>query len=83
MILLTHGSNETSSMKLKTDKKRLKSTKIIREFGIKDLIKYKEKIKKNILVFEEAIEKEKTEMKRVDGMIASLKKDIKEIDEVL
>ncbi|KKP46374.1 MAG: hypothetical protein UR39_C0011G0026 [Candidatus Woesebacteria bacterium GW2011_GWA1_33_30] len=70
-------------MKLKIDKKRLKSTKVIREFGVNDLIKYKEKIKKNILVFEEAIEKEKTEMKRVDGMIASLKKDIKEIDEVL
>ena len=70
-------------MKLKIDKKRLKSTKVIREFGVNDLIKYKEKIKKNILVFEEAIEKEKTEMKRVDGMIASLKKDIKEIDEDL
>ena len=70
-------------MKLKVDKKRLKSTKIIREYGVNDLIKYKEKILKNIEVFETAIEKEKTEMKRVDGMIASLKKDIKEINEVL
>ncbi|HCR36235.1 hypothetical protein A2130_04860 [Candidatus Woesebacteria bacterium GWC2_33_12] len=67
----------------KGTKKELKSTKIVREFGVNDLVKYKEKIKKNILVFEEAIVKEKTEMERVDGMIDALKKDIKEIDQVL
>ena len=70
-------------MKIKIDKQRLKDTKIVRKFGINDLLKYKEKIKKNILVFEEAIEKEKTEMKRVDGMITSLNTDIKEIDKIL
>ncbi len=72
-----------SKIKVKIDKKRLKDTKVLREFGINDLIKYKEKIKKNILVFEEAIEKERTEMKRVDGMITSLNTDIKEIDSLL
>ena len=70
-------------MKIKIDKQRLKDTKIVRKFGINDLLKYKEKIKKNILVFEEAIEKEKTEMKRVDGMITSLNTDIKEINKIL
>jgi len=70
-------------MKIKIDKKRLKETKVLREFGIKDLMKYKEKIGKNILVFEEAIEKERTEMDRVDGMISSLSKDIKDIDKIL
>lgn len=70
-------------MRVKIDKKRLKDTKVVREFGIKDLIKYKEKIGANIKVFEEAIEKEKTEMKRVDGMISALSKDIKDIDKIL
>lgn len=66
----------------KAEKKKLQSTKIIREYGVADLEKYKEKLKKNIKVFEKAIQKEKTEMKRVQGMIDSLKKDIKEIDEL-
>ncbi len=48
-----------------------------RSFGIVDLKKYLEKIKKNILVFEEAISKEKKEMKRVNDMIEVLEKDIK------
>lgn len=68
--------------KVKIDTKLLKSTKIVRQFGVNDLIKYKEKIKKNILVFEEAIKKERKEMERVDGMISSLQKDIKEIDKL-
>lgn len=67
---------------LKIDQKALKNTKVVRQFGINDLIKYKEKIKKNIAIFEEAIEKEKKEMKRVDDMIVSLKKDIAEIDKL-
>ncbi len=48
-----------------------------RSYGIVDLKKYLEKIKKNILVFEEAISKENKEMKRVSDMIAVLEKDIK------
>lgn len=60
----------------------LKSTKIIRAYGVKDLERYKEKLKKNIRVFEEAIEKEMTEMNRVQGMIRSLKKDIKDIEKI-
>lgn len=47
-----------------------------RQYGINDLNRYLEKIKKNILVFEEAIAKEKQEMDRVNGMIAVLKNDI-------
>ena len=48
-----------------------------RSYGIVDLKKYQEKIKKNIMVFEEAILKEKTEYKRVQDMIDVLEKDIK------
>lgn len=69
--------------KLKIDKKRLKDTKVLREFGINDLVKYKEKIQKNIIVFEDAIKKELKEMERVDGMISALNKDIKDIDKIL
>lgn len=49
----------------------------VRGYGIIDLKKYQEKIKKNIKVFEEAIEKEKKEYKRVQDMIDVLEKDIK------
>lgn len=49
-----------------------------RTFGIKDLKRYQEKIKKNIKVFEEAIVKERIELKRIHGMIDSLKADIVE-----
>lgn len=48
-----------------------------RSYGIVDLKKYLEKIKKNVLVFEEAIKKEKKEIERVKGMINVLEKDIK------
>lgn len=48
-----------------------------RSYGIVDLKKYQEKIKKNMLVFEEAITKEKKEYKRVQSMIDVLEKDIK------
>ncbi len=48
-----------------------------RSYGIVDLTKYQEKIKKNIKVFEEAIQKEKREYQRVQGMIDVLEKDIK------
>lgn len=51
---------------------------ILRSYGIKDLKRYSEKIKKNIKVFEEAKTKEKTELKRVRGMIKALQNDIKE-----
>jgi peptidoglycan hydrolase CwlO-like protein len=51
--------------------------------GIIDLTRYIEKIKKNILVFKEAIQKEKNEMKKTEGMIKVLKKDIKEAKKFL
>lgn len=65
-------------VKLIPTKKQLEDLKTVRQFGINDLKKYKEKIYKNIKVFEEAIEKEKTELKRVQGMIDALEVDIKE-----
>lgn len=59
-------------------KKELENLKMVRQFGVNDLVKYKKKIHANITVFEEAIEKERTELKRVDSMIDSLENDIKE-----
>jgi len=61
------------------DKKLAKSTRIIREFGIKDLKKYQKKIKNNIKIFEEAIKKENKEWKRVQKMIDNLKADLAEL----
>lgn len=58
-------------------KKELENLKVIRQYGVVDLKKYLEKIKKNTQVFEEAIEKEKKETERVRGMIKVLKNDIK------
>ena len=69
-------------LKTKIDTARLQSTKIIRRYGINDLKKYMEKIQKNIRVFEEAIDKEKAELLRTQGIIGSLEKDIKDIDTV-
>lgn len=60
----------------------LAKTKILREFGIKDLERYIKKIKENIKVFEFAIEREKTEMKRARNMMEALKKDINTIDSI-
>lgn len=68
---------------MKISKKELENIKTIRQFGIGDLKKYKEKINKNISVFKEAIQKEKIEMKRVDGMIDSLEKDIDDANKLL
>mgnify|MGYP001568301000 FL=1 len=68
---------------MKISKKELENIKTIRQFGIGDLKKYKEKIHKNISVFKEAIQKEKIEMKRVDGMIDSLEKDIDDANKLL
>lgn len=64
-------------------KKGLEALKIVRQFGIDDLVKYKTKIHANIKVFETAIEKEKTELKRVQGMIESLEKDINDANKLL
>lgn len=61
------------------DKKLSRSTRIIREYGIKDLKRYQEKLKKNIKVFEEAIEKEKKEWKRTQKMINNLEADVAEL----
>lgn len=64
-------------------KKELLSLKTIRQFGIDDLIKYKAKIHSNIKVFETAIEKEMLELKRVEGMIDALEKDINDANKLL
>jgi hypothetical protein len=50
----------------------------VRKYGVVDLKRYLEKIKKNIKLFEEAISKEKTEMKKTLGMIKVLEDDIKQ-----
>jgi hypothetical protein len=50
----------------------------VRKYGVKDLENHIEKIKKNIKIFEEAIEKEMALMKRDNDMIKVLKKDIEE-----
>lgn len=51
------------------------SSKELRQYGIDDLKNYIAKLKKNIKVFEEAIAKEKKEIKRAQGMIKALKQD--------
>ena len=58
-------------------KKELDNLKEIRRYGVKDLKKYLKKIKKNVEVFQEAIAKEKKEMKRIRNMIKVLENDIK------
>lgn len=70
-------------IKIGRTKKELEDLKVVRQFGVNDLIKYKEKIHKNILVFEDAIEKENVELKRVQGMIDSLEKDINDANKLL
>lgn len=49
-----------------------------RRYGVRDLKAHIEKIKKNINIFEEAINKEKALMKRDQEMINVLKNDIQE-----
>jgi hypothetical protein len=49
-----------------------------RKYGVKDLKNHILKIKDNIKIFREAIDKEKALMKRDREMIAVLKHDIKE-----
>lgn len=79
----TANKNITLKVTPTKTKKELESLKIVRQFGIDDLIKYKEKIHKNIKVFEEAIEKENFELKRVEGMIDALEKDINDANKLL
>lgn len=69
-------------LKFKTSIDQLRKTKFLRQYGITDLKKYMVKIRKNIMVFKEAIKKENVELARVAGMIETLKKDIKEIDTI-
>jgi len=64
-------------------KAELENVKVIRGYGVVDLKKYILKIKKNIGVFKEAIDKEITEMRRVKNMIKVLENDIKDADEKL
>lgn len=49
-----------------------------RRYGVRDLKAHIQKIRKNIKIFEEAINKEKALMKRDSEMIAVLENDIKE-----
>ena len=49
-----------------------------RKYGVLDLQAHIEKIKQNIKIFEEAIDKERNLMKRDRDMIAVLKNDIRE-----
>ena len=69
------SSTPTSKPLTKED---LAKVKIERSYGVKDLIRYRKKLKQNILVFKQAIDKEKEEIKRVEGMIKVLKQDIKQ-----
>ncbi len=50
----------------------------VRRYGVKDLERYMGKIRQNIKIFEEAIGKEKAEMKKTKGMIKVLQNDIEE-----
>lgn len=63
-------------------KKELENIKVIRSYGVVDLEKYLLKIKQNILVFEDAIKKERKEMERVTDMMKVLKNDIKTADKL-
>ncbi len=70
------------SLSVSSPNRNLASTKVLREVGIKDLENYIKKLGANIKVFEEAIKKEKLEMKRAKGMVNALKTDIKTIDQI-
>lgn len=72
-----------AKIKVAPTKEELENLKTVRQFGINDLIQYKEKIHKNIKVFEEAIEKENRELTRVQGMIDSLDTDVKYANKLL
>ncbi len=72
-----------TKIKITKTREELENLKTVRQFGINDLIKYKEKIHKNIMVFEEAIEKENIELERVQGMIDSLVNDIDDANKLL
>lgn len=72
-----------AKIKIGKTKRQLEDLKIVRQFGVNDLVKYKEKIHKNIKVFEDAIQKENMELKRVQGMIDSLEKDINDANKLL
>lgn len=72
-----------AKIKVAPTKEELENLKTVRQFGINDLIQYKEKIHKNIKVFEEAIEKENIELTRVQGMIDSLDTDVKYANKLL
>lgn len=80
--ILKIKSEPKVTIKVIPSKKELENLKTVRQFGIDDLQKYKRKIKANIEVFEVAIEKERTEMKRVQSMIDVLEKDIKEANKL-
>lgn len=60
----------------------LQKTKILRGFGVKQLQKYQLKLKQNIKVFQDAIQKERIELDRTKDMIKALKFDIKQVDKL-
>ena len=68
--------SSTPIVSLIPSKAELEKIKIIRGYGVNDLKRYQGKIRQNIKVFEDAIKREKNELKRVDGMIKVLKNDI-------
>lgn len=74
--------SSTPIVKTIPSKEDLAKTKIERGYGVKDLRRYKQKIRKNIKVFQDAIQRERNELKRVDGMIKVLKADIKTVNEL-
>ena len=76
----TKKQKVVATLKVIPTKKELENLKTVRQFGVDDLKRYKTKIHANIKVFEDAIEKEKVELKRVQGMIDSLKVDIKDVN---
>jgi peptidoglycan hydrolase CwlO-like protein len=54
----------------------------VRQYGIDNLKNYIKKLKKNVEVFEEAIAKEKKEIKKTRAMIEELEADRKEQKEI-
>jgi len=63
------------NLKQEGRKYTLSEARQVRQYGINDLKNYILKLKKNIKVFDEAIKKEKLEIRRTRGMIMALQVD--------
>lgn len=68
---------------IKTSRATVEETITERQYGIDNLGNYIKKLKQNIQVFEDAIEKEESEIKRTREMIAVLTKDKKALSKTL